>query len=226
LRLVARAPGAGSAADRGNATGDPGSRGIPLSYARDLAPARCRSARRKLYAFGGTLLNVQLDIGMSPPVEPPASPGVPGCRRSSRRRGQHEAGVQGAVPEEAVHREGRCAPTGEAPDRGIPAAVRRGRATKPAGMQRSSNAGILREWPPGGRCADVRVHRTSSDEASGPPPRTRSRSLPSVQGRLRRSRRRRGCERSFSGRKSEHRRAGSSHVERRSEDPLRGSGAG
>ena len=41
-----------------------------------------------------------------------------------------------------------------------------------------------------------------------------------------RSSRRRGCERSFSGRKGERRRAGSSHVERRSEDPLQGSGVG
>ena len=45
-------------------------------------------------------------------------------------------------------------------------------------------------------------------------------------GRSRRSSRRRGCERSFSGRKGERRRAGASHVERRSEDPLQGSGAG
>ena len=33
-------------------------------------------------------------------------------------------GIQRSVPEEAVHREGRCAPSGEAPDRGVPAAVR------------------------------------------------------------------------------------------------------
>src|SRR3972149_6096509 len=60
----------------------------------------------------------------------------------------------------------------------------------------------------------------------GPPPRQRSGSPPAAQGRMRRSSRRRGCERSFSGRKGERRRAGASHVERRSEDPLQGSGAG
>jgi len=61
------------------------------------------------------------------------------------------SGVQGAVPEEAEHREGRCAASGKAPDRGVPAAVRRGRATTPGWMQRPSNAGISREWPPGCR---------------------------------------------------------------------------
>src|SRR4030042_1527046 len=45
----------------------------------------------------------------------------------------------------------RGALSGEAPDRGVPAAVRRGKATKPAGMQRDSNAGIFREWASGGR---------------------------------------------------------------------------
>jgi len=29
-------------------------------------------------------------------------------------------GLQGSVPEEAVHREGRCAASGEAPDRSVP----------------------------------------------------------------------------------------------------------
>ena len=38
--------------------------------------------------------------------------------------GRSEAGLQGSVAEEAVHREGRCAASGEAPDRGVPAAVR------------------------------------------------------------------------------------------------------
>jgi hypothetical protein len=33
-------------------------------------------------------------------------------------------GIQGFVPEEAVHREGRCALSGEASGRGVPAAVR------------------------------------------------------------------------------------------------------
>jgi hypothetical protein len=52
------------------------------------------------------------------------------------------AGVQGAVPEEAEHREGRCAASGKAPDRGVPAAVRLGRATTPGRMQWPSSAGI------------------------------------------------------------------------------------
>src|SRR3970282_1907526 len=58
-----------------------------------------------------------------------------------------------------------------------------------------------------------------------PHTRGRSGSPPAAQGRMRRSSRRRGCERSFPGRKGERRRAGASHVERRSEDPLQGSGA-
>src|SRR3989304_6133843 len=46
------------------------------------------------------------------------------------------AGLQGPVPEEVVHREGRCAASGEAPDRGVPTAGRGGMATKPGRVQR------------------------------------------------------------------------------------------
>src|SRR3990172_7240536 len=58
------------------------------------------------------------------------------CGECARLR----SGLQGSVAEEAVHREGRCAASGEAPDRSVHAAVRLGRATKPERMQRSSNA--------------------------------------------------------------------------------------
>src|SRR3990172_11075309 len=72
-----------------------------------------------------------------------ASSGTGSERAEVRERSITEPpGLQRSVPEEAVHREGRCAPSGEAPGRGVPAAVRRGRATKPAGMQRPSNAGL------------------------------------------------------------------------------------
>jgi hypothetical protein len=47
--------------------------------------------------------------------------GYPRCRTNG---GHSEAGLQGSVPEETVHREGRCAASGEAPDRGVPTAVR------------------------------------------------------------------------------------------------------
>src|SRR4030065_1571851 len=42
-------------------------------------------------------------------------------------------GLQGAVAEEAVHREGRCAASAEALEGGVPTAGRRGGATKAAG---------------------------------------------------------------------------------------------
>ena len=46
------------------------------------------------------------------------------ARRGYSSLAPHAAGVQGAVAEEAEHREGRCAASGEAPDRGVPTAVR------------------------------------------------------------------------------------------------------
>ena len=53
------------------------------------------------------------------------------AERNRQRAGEGRArliteppGIQRSVPEEAVHREGRCAPSGEAPGRGVPAAVR------------------------------------------------------------------------------------------------------
>src|SRR3990172_2101680 len=118
-----------------------------------------------LSRWGGTLLNVQLDIGMSPLGVSPITEG-PEAMRGGRRCGLwSEAGIassgtgseraqgrelrlrgppglQRSVLEEAVYREGRCAASGEAPDRGVPTAVRRGQATKPERMQRPSNAGI------------------------------------------------------------------------------------
>src|SRR4030066_1589121 len=70
--------------------------------------------------------------GVSPPIRstgrlvaPPASPRVLSCRRSKPKEwGRSEAGLQGSVADEAVHREGRCAASGEAPDRSVPAAGR------------------------------------------------------------------------------------------------------
>jgi len=41
-----------------------------------------------------------------------------------QEEGRSEAGLPGTFAEEAVHREGRCAASGEAPDRSVPAAVR------------------------------------------------------------------------------------------------------
>jgi hypothetical protein len=43
-----------------------------------------------------------------------------GYPRRRKNGGHSEAGLQGSVPAEAVHREGRCAASGEAPDRGVP----------------------------------------------------------------------------------------------------------
>jgi len=51
---------------------------------------------------------------------PGTSFALPGYPRSRKNGGHSEAGLQCSVPEEAVHREGRCAATGEAPDRGVP----------------------------------------------------------------------------------------------------------
>ncbi|MGB6411417.1 MAG: hypothetical protein WBF16_09490, partial [Candidatus Deferrimicrobiaceae bacterium] len=54
-----------------------------------------------------------------------APPSFGCCARYRRPKAQGGvAGVQGSVPEEAEHREGRCAASGEAPYRGVPAAVR------------------------------------------------------------------------------------------------------
>src|SRR3970040_2521957 len=53
----------------------PGARGrLPLRYARDLRPLAAIPLDA-IFAFRGTLLNVQLDIGMSPRFE--ASPAAP-----------------------------------------------------------------------------------------------------------------------------------------------------
>jgi hypothetical protein len=49
---------------------------------------------------------------------------VPKKRSKPKEWGRSEAGLRGSVAEEAVHREGRCAASGEAPDRSVPAAVR------------------------------------------------------------------------------------------------------
>ena len=77
---------------------------------------------------GGTLFNILLEIGMSPECPPKGMSPVSGTgseRAQDRDRLITEPpGIQRSVPEEAVHREGRCAPSGEAPGRGVPAAVR------------------------------------------------------------------------------------------------------
>src|SRR3990172_4198622 len=65
---------------RSGEPGAPGSRGGPLGYARDLAPARCR--------FRSTRV---LPLSTGRLVDPPASPSVPGCRRSKpKERGRRE----------------------------------------------------------------------------------------------------------------------------------------
>jgi len=52
-----------------------------LANDRDLAPARCRFRSTQFLSFGGTLLNVRLDRGVSPRCEePPAAP----CAREGR----------------------------------------------------------------------------------------------------------------------------------------------
>ncbi len=81
--------------------------GSPLGYARDLRPLAAGSARRDWDRLVGTLLAR-----------------IPEMNQECPRRLVDSPGIQGSVPEEAVHREGRCAPTGEAPNRGVPAAVR------------------------------------------------------------------------------------------------------
>jgi len=62
------------------ATGDPGSRGIPLRYALDLAPARCRSARRKQHlAPQAASWNPPLRLGSSVALPWSAAEPVPGA---------------------------------------------------------------------------------------------------------------------------------------------------
>ncbi len=60
-------------------------------------------------------------------------------------------GLQSAVPEEAVRREGRCAPSGEAPCRGVPpgGTVREG--NEAGGDAAALDCRDLREWCYGGR---------------------------------------------------------------------------
>jgi hypothetical protein len=60
-------------------------------------------------------------------------------------------GLQSAVPEEAVRREGRCAPSGEAPCRGVPpgGTVREG--NEAGGDAAALECRDLREWCYGGR---------------------------------------------------------------------------
>src|SRR3990172_1805485 len=84
-----------------SATEDPGSRRGPLGYARDRAPARCRfRSTRFLPRSTGRL------------VDPPASPRVPGCRRSKpKERGRSEVKRSRAGP---PHGEPRTEPPSEA----------------------------------------------------------------------------------------------------------------
>jgi hypothetical protein len=76
---------------------------------------------------GGTLLEVVGSSvgGVSRRREEIASSGTGSERAQGRERIlRGPPGIQRSVAEEAVHREGRCAAPGEAPDRGVPAAVR------------------------------------------------------------------------------------------------------
>jgi len=65
----------------------PGARGgLPLRYARDLQPLAAIPLDA-ISPFGGTLLNVRLDIGMSPrSAEPPAAPLGTGSGNDSGHR--------------------------------------------------------------------------------------------------------------------------------------------
>src|SRR4030065_141746 len=98
---------------------------------------------------GGTLLEVVGSTvgGVSRRKEEIASSGT-GSERAQGREDfpQRTPGLQRSGAEEAEHREGQCAPSGEAPDRGVPAAVRGGRATRPAGRQGPPDA---RGWRDG-----------------------------------------------------------------------------
>src|SRR3990170_445112 len=95
------------------------------------------------------------------PAEPPQEGGAvsrsPGCRcrRARAPRGSMRRVRRGARP-----RRTRCGTAREGDEAGVDAAALECRD--------------LREWPPGGRSAAVRVHRTASHERS-PPPRRRSR---------------------------------------------------
>jgi hypothetical protein len=75
----------------------------------------------------GTFLIPLRDAGEECPqqaVQIPAS-GTGSERAKVASVAQAESpGLQRSVPEEAVHREGRCAASGEAPDRGVPMVVR------------------------------------------------------------------------------------------------------
>src|SRR3972149_3130316 len=95
------------------------------------------------------------------PAEPPQEGGAvsrsPGgrCRRARAPRGSMRRFGRGAR-----QRRTRCGTAREGDEAGVDAAALECRD--------------LREWPPGGRSAAVRVHRTASHERS-PPPRRRSR---------------------------------------------------
>src|SRR3990170_293639 len=112
--------------ERNRLTRAPVSRGpLPKSPCTErvdapLPPRRSREAYPRRYGEG----EQRRRGGCSGP-RMPASEGVAPWRPAGRERLITDPpGIQRSVPEEAVHREGRCAPSGEAPGRDIPAAVR------------------------------------------------------------------------------------------------------
>src|SRR4030066_1819194 len=96
------------------APGARGSQALPLRYARDLRPLAAIPLDA-ISSFGGTLLSRIPDMNQECPrrlVDPPASPKVPGYRRSKpKERGRSEVKRSRAGP---PHGEPRTEPPSEA----------------------------------------------------------------------------------------------------------------
>ena len=164
--------------------------GVPLGYASDLTPARCR------FRSPGTFLIHLRDAGEECPrpfapqaasSTPPASPRVPGCWRSSRRRGCVSGAFRRRLSADVrVHRTSSDeAKTPSKAAEPIPGALATGRSNT-ADATSCTSTSFLPWSPPAGRptrralSGSGRLHRSPSARGRRSAPQSAARFLAGI----------------------------------------------